>query len=387
MKVALITRDYHSRGGIERVSQFYARTLRSHGHEVHVWYGNGGPEAIDQGVYFHQIKTLANNGWLYALLFAFATMRQIKTEEYDATIVMGTSGICKGSVVVANSVHQEWFTSSLKVLPILSSKWLLKLFNPLHYVVMLIERLQYKAGYARSIIAVSEPIKRELNQTYGIPLGEIDLLPNGANLDSSTPDDEVRLQTRRDLAVKENEYLLCMLVNELERKGVRQTLAAMKKLASCPVKLLVVTRVDLRVPAKMVQEFELEERVILRPNTPDARPYLWASDLYVLPTQYEAWNLSIMEAHAAGLPIVTTALGQADQVVEPGVSGFLLKDPKNVDELVAAIERWLSVSDKNAMREAARKRIEPYSWDKVISRLESILVHRVTRTHSQRVQV
>lgn len=374
MKIALIARDYTARGGVERVSQFYARHLMRLGHEVHVWYGKAAITQLDDGLHFHKIPVITKPGWLYTLLFAFLVRLKLDRRAYDAVVSMGVSGLCHDTVVVANSVHLQWFVTSLAKLSPSSIRWWLKLFNPLHYAVIALEKLQYRAGYYRSVIAVSEPIKQELIEVYGLPEAAIDILPNGADLEHMKPDPHERQKTRAALGVSNSEFLLCMLVNELERKGVRQAMEAVASLRQqYPVKLLVVSKVEREKVELIARETGTTESTIIKPNTPDARPYLWASDLYVLPTQYEAWNLSIMEAHAAGLPIVTTRLGQADLVVDEGRSGFLIENPLDVQELTIAIKKFFDNANRAQMSARARERIEPYRWEVIVQRLEALL--------------
>jgi UDP-glucose:(heptosyl)LPS alpha-1,3-glucosyltransferase len=383
LKIAIVARDYHSRGGLERVSQFYARHLRDRGHEVHLFYGNGSLSELDEGVRFHQVKTGLKSGWLYCLLFATLVSFRVKSALFDSVILIGAAGVCRDGTIVANSVHREWFYHSLSQLPIFSLRRLLKILNPLHYVVIAIEHLQYRHGHYRSVIAVSEPIKSELSKHYRIPPSKISLLPNGTNC--RPKDVNVRQDVRRQLNVSNDEFLLCMLVNELERKGVRQAMAAVSKLRAYPLRLLVVTKVDLRQVIKLARQFDVLDRVIPRAATPDAQGYLWASDLYLLPTQYEAWNLSIMEAAAAGLPVITTKLDQADRIITSGESGYLLADALDVDELTAAIAKWIAAAPEEKMRMSAKSQesVRPYLWDAIVRQLESIL----TNSHDAQVPV
>ena len=311
--------------------------------------------------------------WLYVLLFPYFVKAQLKVNNYDAVIVMGVAGLCQDGFVVANSVHRQWFKYSLSLTKKFTLKWCLKILNVRHYVVMWLEHLQYQSGSYRKVIAVSEPIKDELHVNYGVPRSQIEVLPNGADFKALTPNLSVRVEARAALKVADDEILLCMLVNELERKGVRQVMSAMKILSNYPLKLLVVGRFEQADCAQIANEVGVADRVIVRPSTNDVKRYLWASDLYTLPTQYEAWNLSIMEAQAAGLAVITTRLVEADLVVAPEQSGYLLEDPLDVNELVAALQKWLNNPDKTAMSLMARERAERFSWENLVEQLSNII--------------
>ena len=227
--------------------------------------------------------------------------------------------------------------------------------------------------YYKQILAVSEPIKRELIAQYGVPPSAISLLPNGATLSDFTPNLEVRTKTRASLAVSPNQHLLCMLVNELERKGVRQTLEAVSRLRHYDLKLLIVSRMPEAQVKQNGQALCLRGQADISLQRSRRTP-LSLGERSVCSTYpvRGAWNLSLMEAHAAGLPIITTRLGQADLMIS-GRSGSLLEDPRNVEELTKAIENWVLRSDKEAMTAAALKCAAPYDWKLIVKRLESLL--------------
>ena len=65
---------------------------------------------------------------------------------------------------------------------------------------------------------------------------------------------------------------------------------------------------------------------------------LCASDVFVLPSLYEGHPLSVMEAMAAGRPVIATAVGGVPEVVRPEESGLLVP-PGDVAALAAAMGR------------------------------------------------
>src|SRR5262249_29185825 len=77
--------------------------------------------------------------------------------------------------------------------------------------------------------------------------------------------------------------------------------------------------------------------------------YLQAADLYVSPSDYEGFGLTIVEALACALPVVTTAVGVATQIVRNDSNGFLCP-PRNPQALREAIDcalherhRWAEI--------------------------------------------
>jgi len=62
----------------------------------------------------------------------------------------------------------------------------------------------------------------------------------------------------------------------------------------------------------------------LQPNTPELINLYRSCDLFVLPTQAEAFGIAAVEASAAGLPVIATNVGGLVDIVEDGETGFLI---------------------------------------------------------------
>ncbi|MFI5413486.1 MAG: glycosyltransferase family 4 protein, partial [Candidatus Lutacidiplasmatales archaeon] len=123
-----------------------------------------------------------------------------------------------------------------------------------------------------------------------------------------------------------------------------------------------------RVVARLAEELGVRDRVTLTgplPRTELLGEYARA-DLFVLPSLFEPYGIVLMEAMAAGLPIVASRVGGIPEVVAEGENALLCA-PNDPAALADALERL--VRDR-ALRErfarAGRKRVERFSWTRVI---------------------
>ncbi len=96
---------------------------------------------------------------------------------------------------------------------------------------------------------------------------------------------------------------------------------------------------------KLIQELGLQDRVFLVGKHEAASSLLRAFDIVILPSIKEGLPYAILEAGAAGLPVVASAVGGIPEIIEDMESGILVK-PRNPDEITLAIDFLLSNRQK-----------------------------------------
>ena len=107
-----------------------------------------------------------------------------------------------------------------------------------------------------------------------------------------------------------------------------------------------------------VRQLDLESVVQLAGERKDVPQLLASSDVFVLSSGSEGLPLSILEAMAAGLPVVATKVGGVPELVLEGETGFLVP-PGDPHSLAAALERLLDDSElRGRLGAAGRIRVE-----------------------------
>ena len=124
---------------------------------------------------------------------------------------------------------------------------------------------------------------------------------------------------------------------------------------------------------KLAAELGLENHVRFLGNVRDVAAVLARGCLFVLPSLTEGISLTLLEAMARGLPVVTTRVGGNPEVVAEGQTGLLVP-PGNPDLLADAIVRMVSdVTTARRMGEAGRRRVEEcFDTREMVRRYESL---------------
>jgi phosphatidyl-myo-inositol alpha-mannosyltransferase len=97
-------------------------------------------------------------------------------------------------------------------------------------------------------------------------------------------------------------------------------------------------------------------------------------------TGHESFGIVLVEALAAGVPVVATDIPGYREVIRDGVDGLLVP-PSDAAALASAIRRVLVEPGlASALAQAGRARSREFSWDVVVPRIEAIY-ERVARRH------
>jgi glycosyltransferase involved in cell wall biosynthesis len=115
----------------------------------------------------------------------------------------------------------------------------------------------------------------------------------------------------------------------------------------------------------------LGDAVVLAGHRDDVPSVLAAADAVLHPTAHDAFPSALLEAMAAGLPAVATAVGGIPEIVRDGETGVLVPAPARAGDVAAALERLLGDAGlRAAMGAAGRRRFEErFSADRWAQRL------------------
>ncbi len=161
---------------------------------------------------------------------------------------------------------------------------------------------------------------------------------NGVNPSWFSPARSTLRDVRKELGIPEHEIVITFVGRLDPQKDLFTLLKAVKELPFGRV-LIVGYGEDYAVVEKMVNSSDLRNRVFLLGERSDVPEILLGSDIYVLTTNWEGLPYTIIESMMAGLPVVATRVGGVPELVEDGVTGFLVgrKDAVQLKKVLVAL--------------------------------------------------
>lgn len=221
-------------------------------------------------------------------------------------------------------------------------------------------RFAYRALHrlGMPVVAVSRDLAGFLSERLRLPPREIAVLPNGIPIPDLPADRlEARRAARAALHLPAEGPLAVCVGNLYPVKDHATLLRALPRLANLRVAIAGRGAEETRLRS-LSAELGVSDRVTLLGVRSDVNTVLAAGDLFVQPSRSEGLPLSILEAMAAGLPIVATRVGGVPEAVTDGETGLLVPpgDPGTLSEALAALLR--DPPSSRALASAARRRAE-----------------------------
>jgi glycosyltransferase involved in cell wall biosynthesis len=225
-----------------------------------------------------------------------------------------------------------------------------------------------------------------------VPRELLRVVPNGVDLDrfQSLPA-EVRASCRASLGLDDQFAWIAVGRFEIAKDYPTMLRAFGRVLEQQPrAVLLIVGRGSLQSEAEiLVRDFGLGSSVRFLGVRHDIPELLTAADGYLMSSAWEGMPMVLLEAAAAGLPIVATRVGGNHEVVRDGETGFLApaRDPEALAQAALRLMQ-LSRPVRQAMGGAGREHVRAhYGLDRVAEQWESLYREAAARKQQHRVSL
>jgi len=227
------------------------------------------------------------------------------------------------------------------------------------------------------VITVSEASARILQKTFSVDPSKIVTVYNGIDTSLYRPcSKEDIIYLKKTLNIDANVHVVGAIGRLTEQKGFEFLIKAASyvicKIAN--IKFLIMGTGELESKLKhLVKEYKVQDNFFFLGYREDIHNILPIFDVFVLPSLWEAFPLTILEAMATAKPVVASSVGGIDEAVENGETGLLVP-PKDSTALADAIIFLLEDKEKALeMGKKGRERVEKYfSIDLMIENTKKI---------------
>ncbi|HEV7162125.1 MAG TPA: glycosyltransferase family 4 protein, partial [Solirubrobacteraceae bacterium] len=242
------------------------------------------------------------------------------------------------------------------------------------------ERWCVRLNPTATFVCVSDGVAEEMREYFPAAAERVTTIHNGVDTLAFAPGSRCAeaLALRARLGLADERLVAAFVGGDWEHKGLSHVIEA---LAQAPEwDLVVAGRGHPELYRDLARSSGVEGRVHWLGVRSDIEPVYELADGFVLPSSYETFSLVTFEAAASGLPILATPVNGVRELIEDGVSGFL------IDAGAEAIaERLRELGNDPQLRArlgaAARSSALAFPWERMIAE-HSALYGRLADTRA-----
>jgi len=228
---------------------------------------------------------------------------------------------------------------------------------------------------AKAIVTNSQLVKDQVQHYYSTDAEKVTVIYNGVDLKRFRPmTQKDRVLAKKTMGISDNATVFVFAGSDLRRKGLSQLLSAFARFREQPFILLVAGSMGNRDLKKKIEEMGLNQNIKWLGYVKDLERLYALADLFVLPTHYDPFANTTLEAMACGTPALTTRQNGATEVVEQ-VARWLVVErpcPRNITEALEGFTT-LPAQERRLLGEKARRVAKKFTWQRHIEELITML--------------
>lgn len=359
MKIGIVRQRYVQSGGAEQYLNAVAMALGGRGHEVHLFAHSWRAHASDR-IHFHKVPRISTTSFLRALSFALFCQPIVRRAHCD--LIFSLERTLRQDVYRAgDGCHREWLAQRARYSSPLKRGAIR--VNPLHTTLVALEKRTFSSERTGWVIANSERGREEIRRHYGFPGERIFVIHNGV---------DVQRFVGSPLRKPDGLVHLLFVGTGFERKGLRFCVEALRELPT-NFRLQIVGKGRTSEYQRLASRLGVADRVRFLGFDLEMPAVYAQSDLLVHPAIYEPFANVCLEAMACGLPVVTSAINGASELIENGRNGAVVADPSDTAELVQAVALFADDRRRARASLAARATAEAHPFSDHVDRTLEVL--------------
>ncbi len=365
-KVAVVVPKYGTIGGGEKfVRELTERLARDGRFEIHVfanrWLPGPGP------VTFHRVPRLTFPRFLRQVAFAWRIDRRIGEGNFD--LVHAHDRIFRADVFTMHSIPHEAWVREVRM----------RRATLFDRATTWVERRLMEKGGCRRFLPVSRIADEGYRAVYPIPPERVRVLHPGVEPERFFRQDRqtCRDKVRGKYGIGPSEVVALFVGMNFEVKGLEVILEGVARAKALrpdsPVRLLVVGKGNVGKYRAVASSLGVGDAVVFAgPQAKGVESFYLASDFLMMLSRFDTFGMVVLEAMAAGLPVILSAKVGAKDIVEEGVNGYVLPDGRDADAAAAKIVLLLDGARRAAMGEAGCRTASLHTWDRLAEQVARV---------------
>ncbi|WP_072016254.1 glycosyltransferase family 4 protein [Leptolyngbya sp. KIOST-1] len=380
MKICIVTPKVSRNDGQGRVNYELALYLATAGHQVSLL-----AMKIDSALGKASnlsCQELSPPAWIPTALlrnqwFALRSRQWIRrrAQDFDIIHLNGSLSYYPADINASHFVHANWLKSVYH-----PSKSFGGIYAGYQWLYTKLNAVWEQKAYhsAAIVVAVSDFVRDSLIQDVNLPPSQVKTILNGVDIQEFAPlksgDDNF---LSKELSVPEDSFFIFFSGGiRTNRKNLDLVIKALTHLDSSFHLVVAGSNSGSPYPA-MARELNVSKQVHFLGHRTDISTLLRCANAFAFPSHYDPYPLSVLEALASGVPVITAPSVGSSALIQSGVNGFLLKHSNDLEGMVASLS-YLAKEPESAAQiaRAGRQTAEDLSWEKMGKRYEN-LYHEV----------
>ncbi len=361
VKIALSHLRHAHAGGTERHLNQLAQFLAEQGHDVTILCRTH-ESAPHPRVRFEVLRSPVLGAVWRAKAFAAAVDRHVREHRYDLVYGLGRTW-SQDVLRLGGGAHATYLELAHEATRVGWKRWLAP-FELKRAAWLELERRAFGAPSLRRVVVNARMVQDDIMRRYGLPEERFELIYNGVDTERFHPAKRAAggAALRRALGLAPDALVALFLGSGYGRKGLDGVLRAFASARERSAHIVVVGYDSAQALFEtQARELGLADRTHFLGGRRDAEDCFALADLYLLPTRYDPFANTTLEALATGLPVLTTRTNGAHELLTEGREGSILPAPEDTAAWTAALDRWLDRTRLEPASRAARALAEQHS--------------------------
>jgi UDP-glucose:(heptosyl)LPS alpha-1,3-glucosyltransferase len=364
-KIAVVIPKYGLVGGAEQfASELTSRLSGQYGYNFDVFANRWLSDRA--GINFHHIPIVSFPKFLTTISFAYFTRRQLSANRFS--LVHSHERIFAADIYTLHGVpHQFWIHCVRKKkmsLYDLATSW--------------VEKKLVTQGNCQKFIAVSNLTRDIFLHEYNIDPQRVTVIHPGVDLNDYAINDKrsIRADVRNEYGFISAEPIILFASMNFEIKGLDAIMLSLARLKSKKhsFKLFVAGKGNIRKYTQIAHEANIADDVIftgMLSKEKLIRLYL-AGDMYIMLSKFDTFGMVVLEAMAAGLPVIISSNVGAKDIVQEGENGFIINDTSDADYIASKIGLLLDENIRSLMAQRALDTAAQNTWAQVAAKYSEV---------------